>query len=110
MKILTVCEGGNVRSVGLAQRLKAHDHNAVAVGTMYAFASYNDRQPGTMLAEWADLVVVMSAEMLPNCGIEKNYHHKLKICEVGKDVYGNPFHHDLQKLCGEWMEKEGLGK
>lgn len=108
MKILTVCEGGNVRSVGMAWTLKNQGHNAVAVGSMYAFASHNDRQPGFMLCQWADVIIPMADYILKGTPIPQDCVHKVKVCDVGQDTYGNPFHPNLQEQISAWLKESGL--
>ena len=54
-RILCVCNGGNCRSVALAEVLKGHyGHEAVAIGT-YWFGA--DSQ--ILLAEWADEIYMV---------------------------------------------------
>jgi hypothetical protein len=110
MKILTICEGGNVRSVGLARILKTNlrRHNAIAIGAGWALSIENNREPGTYLCHWAELIVIMSEHFRSGVPIPKGCESKVKICEVGPDVYGNPSHPELIKLCEAWVTKEGL--
>lgn len=110
MKILTICEGGNVRSVGLARLLKNNHrrHNVVAIGAGWALAIENGREPGTWLCRWADLIVIMSEHFRAGVPIPTDCLQKVKICEVGPDVYGNPSHPDLIAKCEAWIKQEGL--
>lgn len=110
MNILTICEGGNVRSVGLARLLKNNPrrHNVVAIGAGWALDVNNGRQPGFMLSDWAQMIVIMSEHFLSGVPIMPHNAHKVKICEVGRDVYGNPSHPDLIAKCEAWISKEGL--
>ena len=52
MKILCICEGGNVRSVSLAQHLKEIGHEAIAVGD-----KYTSNETYALLFKWADKVI-----------------------------------------------------
>lgn len=73
MKVLCVCEHGNVRSVALAYLIKTiYKHEAIAVGE-------EDTSPETMemLGNWADKVIYV-----PDL--------------VGEDVWHDPFNHNLQ--------------
>ena len=102
MNILCICEGGNSRSVGLAQVLKTeHYHNAIAVGTMYAFNANNGREPGTMLSRWADRIVFMADYIMESARecIPEDCRHKIRLCEVGKDVYSRPYDQSLVDQC-----------
>lgn len=105
MKILTICEGGNVRSVCLARILKTEYYqNAVAVGANHALSEANGREPGTMLCRWADLIVIMSEHFRAGVPIPEDCKHKVRICEVGHDVYGTPMHPELYAKCKAWIE------
>lgn len=107
MKILTICEGGNVRSVGFARILKVYlNHNAIALGGPAFRADYN-REPGTMLSRWADQIIFMAEYIQKGIPIPEDCKHKVRVCEVGKDVYGDPFHPDLHDKCMSWVRAEG---
>ena len=84
-KVLTICEHGNSRSVGLAYLLKHHSgqgvgpYEAIPIGVRRV-------SPDTfrMLIGWADNVILTDAalqHLLPDCG------GKLLIWDVGADVY-----------------------
>lgn len=102
MKILTVCFGGNVRSVGMARFLKTQrGHDAIAMGW-----AYNSTETKAMLFAWADLIIVMTERMLVQ--VPPPLHDKTRVCDVGDDRYHNHMHPDLQAQCKAWVEKEGL--
>lgn len=89
-RVLCICEGGNVRSVGLAFRLKqCHGLDAIA-------ASWRFNSPETLklLYGWADRIVVMQPEMWEHVPAE--FRSKAAICDVGPDNYGTAFHPVLQ--------------
>lgn len=54
MKFLIICEGGNVRSVAMAQLLKEQGHEAIAIGMKYCL--YNSFK---LFEYWADEVIDM---------------------------------------------------
>lgn len=93
MKFLTVCQGGNVRSVGLAFVLK-YKHNQDAIA-----ASWEKNSPETkeMLYNWADYIVVMQSKFKEH--IPEQFHDKLRVVDVGEDRFGYAFHPDLQAFC-----------
>lgn len=92
MNIITVCHGGNIRSVGMAEVLKyGFNHNAVALSI-----EKNTPEPLGIMCEWADLILVVTASIRPQ--IPEKYHHKTKVAEVGPDVFGNSRHPALKKL------------
>ena len=53
-KVLCICEGGNVRSVAMAQHLKEIGHEAIAIG--YKYTSEETRK---ILYKWADRIVFL---------------------------------------------------
>lgn len=92
MKFLTICLGGNVRSAGLAFILKdTYGQDAVPVG-----AIRNAPDTIAMLGEWADYIVVMAQEVVPHLPPAILRSPKLCMVDVGPDVYGSPFHPQLQ--------------
>ena len=52
MKILCICEGGNVRSVAMAEILKDRGNNAIAIGMQYI-----DKDTLLILTKWADKII-----------------------------------------------------
>lgn len=96
-KILCVCWGGCSRSVGLSNTLKyGHGHDTLAVGI-----EGNSPETLKMLCQWAEVIVVMSAHMIDD--IPKEFESKVRLCEVGKDVYFNP-NKELYGLCADWVD------
>jgi cephalosporin hydroxylase len=96
LKMLAICEGGNVRSVGLAYVLKDHGQDAVAAG--WRFSS-----PETlaMLCAWADRIFVMQGEFADRVPLE--HRPKVVVADVGPDRYGTPFHPELIETFGAWV-------
>ena len=101
MKILCVCEGGNVRSVALAYALK-HEvnprHDALAMGLVT-----NNPDTQLMLFNWAERIIVMEERLKEP--IPPIFHSKVSVCEVGPDRYGIYVHPDLIKLVREYCQK-----
>ena len=52
MKILCICEGGNVRSVALTQYLKEIGHEAISIGE-----KYTSDESMKLFKKWADKVI-----------------------------------------------------
>ena len=92
MRILCLCEGGNVRSGQLAFWLKAAGHDAVAAGLLW-----NSAETIALLSEWSEVITVAEerlAEKVPS-------DHRSKVTldfVVGPDVWGVP-------IVGELAEK-----
>lgn len=82
-KILTICEWGNSRSVGLAFMLKQKNYDALAVGICAAAPETFD-----MLCNWADNIIVTFAPITPF--IPEKYKDKVLTWDVGFDRYFIP--------------------
>jgi predicted protein tyrosine phosphatase len=108
MKVLTICEGGVVRSTSLARVLRTRRNDPSAMHDAIAIAGrWNTRETINMLCEWAELIVVMETYMAKKY-IEERFRHKLKICDVGPDRFGWALHPELQGLVRKWAIVEGL--
>jgi predicted protein tyrosine phosphatase len=106
MKILTICQGGAVRSVGLARVLRDHDIAGRTNDAIAASWRWNSPQTLEFLGQWADLVVVMEPYMTDQ--IPASIRSKTRVCDVGPDRYGNAQHPDLVRQCIEWAKHQGL--
>ncbi len=103
-KFLCVCSAGSVRSVSLATALKTHfGQDAIAVGV-----HKNGQEVIKLLCDWADYIILMTPQfkkLLPK-EIDES---KIRIVDVGADVWGNPFdvnlHRPLCEKAQEWYNK-----
>ena len=89
MKILCICQGGNVRSVACGYVLKyMYGVDAVA-------ASWEKNSPETldMLCRWADAIFVMQPEFVEK--VYEPYRTKVHVIDVGPDVWFNSLHPEL---------------
>lgn len=92
MKVLCVCQGGNVRSVAMATELKQRYRlDALAVGF-----EKNSASTVQMLMDWADVVIVMKVEYVSV--VPEKHASKIFIADVGDDTYGTPSNKDLRKM------------
>jgi predicted protein tyrosine phosphatase len=100
MKILTVCQGGAVRSVSmkhLLYYLRGADapgggfHDAIPCGV-----ESNTPETIAMLADWADRIVVMQPAFAEHPSI-KQHSAKVLCYDVGPDHFGYAFHPALQE-------------
>lgn len=99
MRFLCVCEAGTVRSGAAAHALKYYfGQEAIA-------ASHSKLLDDTMemLFEWADRIVLMQPHFVDR--IPEVYRHKVKVCDVGKDVWMNPLAPLLLAKVLEFMQK-----
>jgi predicted protein tyrosine phosphatase len=108
MKVVTMCQGGHVRSVSLKHLLKyKYGHDTLACGWQS-----NTDETRAMLFEWADKIVIMQPNMEKY--VPEKFHfdsegkRKLFCYDVGEDTYGNPFHQTLQRNLDIMIQKHGL--
>lgn len=89
MKILVLCNHGNVRSVALAYLIKTiYKHEAIAVGI-----SETSKETQEMLFNWADKIITLYTNPKFKVLPPFSKMHKL---DVGEDVWHNPFAQELQ--------------
>lgn len=98
-KILTVCSAGLVRSVGLADVLKVHFN----VDALPAGIDGNSKETLEMLYEWADTIVLMMDVWVSR--IPEQYKYKVKVCEVGVDIYGSSRNRELIDKVYRWVRE-----
>lgn len=91
-KILTICQGGNVRSVGLAYLLK-YKYNLDAIACS---AEKNSTDTLLLLCEWADLICPMQPEF--SSVVPKQFENKIRVIDVGPDRFGSCFHPQLHAI------------
>ena len=105
-KVLCVCIGGTVRSVGIKDVLNGnHGCDALAASAIW-------QSPDTMwmLCTWADLIVPVEPRSLPKgprqyekqwmeCAMwEREFAAKRKVLDLGPDVWGNARDAALQQI------------
>lgn len=114
-KILCVCNGGNYRSVALAEALKG-TYGCEAISSSSYWLS---RETTLMLCRWADIIApvdVRDCAHLPepdltywkNCVMwDSEFTMKIRVFEIGKDIWGNTSHPDLvamiHRMMKEWL-------
>lgn len=102
MKILTVCNGGNCRSVTLASMIKQEGVEAIPIGLRT-----NTTKTIKMLGRWADVVIVLAdnhmLDRLPN-GLKK----KVIYMNIGKDEWEQAMHPELVKRISKALKKTSL--
>ena len=91
MKILTVCDQGNNRSVTLAFALKYLGHDVLSCGL-------KTNSPGTidLLCEWADTILVTDITQRSQLPV---WASKVKLWNLGPDVYPRPHNKELLAAC-----------
>ena len=102
MKILTVCEQGNNRSVTFATLLRyKYKCDTIPMGfdTMSA-------ESQVMLYNWADVIIITDKNLV-EC-LPKEYKQKMKLWDVGPDHYIRPFNRNLHQLASKIIEENPL--
>lgn len=107
-KIVTMCRGGQIRSVGAKYILHyKYGHDVIACGY-----ESNTQETREMLYDWADYIIIMSKDFeqyVPDkYKTNSSGARKLYLYEVGEDRYGNPFHPELQWQLDKIINKHGL--
>ncbi|MFH1482490.1 MAG: hypothetical protein ABIE46_03150 [Patescibacteria group bacterium] len=97
MKILTMCQGGNSRSVAMAFLLK-YKYNIDAIACSW---EKNSSETLRMLFEWADNILIMESDFEKY--IPTEYKHKIIITDVGYDQWFS-IRKDLIELCDILLE------
>lgn len=101
-KILTICAGGCVRSVGLKYLLKyKYGHETLACGQ-----DANSIATIDMLAKWADYVIVVTKDYLKF--VHPEFSNKTFCYEIGEDRFGYAFHPELLQICDHLITTHGL--
>ena len=101
-KFLTICQGGQVRSVGMKYALTYR----FKLGTAIAVGTEGNRGDDIMsFYDWADHIILMDRSLASNLpkffeykkgNIESSSGPVIHVCDVGPDNFGNPFHPNLQ--------------
>ena len=104
MKIVCLCQRGNSRSVALAwilkDKMREMKHEVIATGMLVT-----SRQTRRMLYDWADLIILVVGRY--KHWIPEEYHHKLRVWDVGSDIYFRGFDDGLIKMFEEYIKNEG---
>lgn len=101
-KVLTMCAGGNVRSVGLKYLLKyKYGHESLACGQ-----DSNSVETIEMLSNWADYIIVVTVDYVKF--IPEKYQGKLLCYDIGVDRFGYAFHPELLGLFNKMIIEDGI--
>lgn len=101
-RILTVCHGGNFRSVALSYVLKwNHGKEALPIGLDVA-------EPETLahMCQWADRIIVVETSMCDR--VPAAFHDKLTVYDVGPDRWRNALDRELLDLFRVHAEADPL--
>ena len=95
MKILTVCDFWNNRSVHLAHPLKYWGNDVIAVGL-----KKNSPETLEMLFQWADYIICTAEDQI----IPEQYKDKYRIMNVWPDTYERPFNVELRIIVKKYLD------
>jgi hypothetical protein len=103
MKIVTVCENGNNRSVQFMHllRYKYKGSDVIPVGT-HTFT----KETLAMLYNWADHIIV--TDRILESLIPEEFKSKVKVWNVGIDRFPRPFNPELNALAKVIIEQNPL--
>lgn len=92
LKILTICNHGNIRSVALAYLIKSiYGHEAIAIGS-----EDTSKETWDMLLNWADKVIVMDSSVPIEAPLYKpRSDDKVIYLNIGKDIWFDAKHQAL---------------
>lgn len=94
-KVLTIC-GNGVRSGAMTSQLRFNGFDAVALS-----GTYNTPETFATLSGLADRIILMAPEFLTLVPAE--FHPKVRVCDFGPDIWGNPLSQELLDKCLAWM-------
>lgn len=95
MKILTVCDQWNNRSVHIAHLLKYWWNDCIPVGL-----KTNSPETLDMLFQWADKIILTEdIQTIPT-----QFNDKVILLNVGPDNYPRPFNKDLNELVRKLLD------
>jgi hypothetical protein len=98
-RFLTICEGGAVRSVSLATVLRwDFQQDAIPLS-----AAKNGSEAVDLLCQWADYIILMQPHF--ETVVPKKFALKIRVLDVGPDVWRNPMDNELRTIVGEAAEK-----
>lgn len=103
MKFVCVCNFGNVRSACAARHLRNAGHEAIAIGIMPNIATTNKIENWNgfsddslkLFFDWADYIINLSDILDYSRRKLKPWEQKVIEVYVGKDVWYDPFHPEL---------------
>jgi len=98
MKILTVCDQGNNRSVNFAHLLKYWNNDVIPIGL-----DTTSQETLEMLYDWADYIIL--TEAIQKYKMPEEYNNKIKILDVGADNFPRPFNIELNSKVKRLLEE-----
>lgn len=99
MKILTICQGGNSRSVAMAYVLKYR----YEIDSLACSWEKNSKETLNMLFNWADYIFTMETEFIKY--IPDEFKHKVLSTDVGIDRWFS-IRDDLIKICNKLITEK----
>lgn len=102
MKILTICDQGNNRSVQFAHLLKyKYKADVLSIGI-----SNTSDETKNMLYQWADFIIVTEESLLYQ--LPASIRGKTRLWDVGEDKYPRPFNPELLEIAKRFIKENPL--
>ncbi len=102
MKIVTICDQGQNRSVTFAALLRVK-YKAEVIPVGFLNTSRSTRK---MLYDWADVIICIVGKRAH--WIPEEYKHKVKVWDIHPDIYPRPFNPLLRIKAGSIIESNPL--
>lgn len=99
-KFLCVCEAGIVRSGALAYSLRYNFGQSRVLQASHAKTTPEDLD---LLGEWADYIVVLESKFAQKFLMK--WKAKIRVLDVGPDVWKNPLDPKLQDIVSEAVQR-----
>jgi len=100
MKILTVCDQWNNRSVMFAHLLKYWGNDCIPV-----WLKTTSPETLKMLYEWADLIILTEEIQREYISLEPDNWKKIILLNVWPDIYPRPFNKELHEKVKKLLEE-----
>ncbi len=101
IKVLTICTGGLIRSAGLADILKLKGYDAISISH-----KWSEDDTFKLLSGWAEIIIAMEPKYRGR--VPLLYQHKVKVMDVGEDIWYDPRHPALVSLIKGKLSEVGL--
>lgn len=92
-RYLCICQYGHSRSVALARLLQEKGNKAVAIGVGTGGDAVEP------LSDWAEIIYVLQPHYIKY--VPERNKSKIKVIDVGPDIWSNPYNTDLRKILEE---------
>ena len=100
MKILTICDQWNNRSVHFAHPLKYWGNECISI-----WIKNTGPETLSMLYNWADIIICTEKEQTAHLSLIWKFKEKVLLLDVGPDNYPRPFNKELHEKVRKLLEE-----